>query len=72
MQEKLSEIAVVRISRAVYIGDLTSEIRTRAVRYVTMRHTREHPLEQKLNLHQVGGPIKWPTDMFKYDYISYV
>ena len=42
----------------VYISDLTFEIRARAVRHVTMEHTRELPLEQKLNLHQVGIPLK--------------
>ena len=56
----------------VYIGDLTFEIRARAVRHVIMEHTRELPLEQKLNLHQVGDPIKRHTDLFKYGYIPYV
>ena len=69
MQEELSEIAAVQRSRTVNIGDLTSEIRAKAVRHVTMQNTREHPLEQKLNLHQVGDPIKRHTDLFKYGYI---
>ena len=56
----------------VYIGDLTFEIRARAVRHVIMEHTRELPLEQKLNLHQVGDPIKRHTDLFKYGYIPSV
>ena len=55
-----------------HFGDLTFEIRARAVRHVIMEHTRELPLEQKLNLHQVGDPIKSHTDMFKYGYIPYV
>ena len=33
---------------------------------------RELPFEQKLNLHQVGDPIKRHTDLFKYGYIPYV
>ena len=33
---------------------------------------RELPLEQKVDLHQVGDPIKRHTDLFKYGYISYV
>ena len=39
----------------VYIGDITCEIRARVARHViiAMEHTRELPLEQKLN-HQVG------------------
>ena len=37
----------------VYIGNLTFEIRTRAVRHVIMEHTREIPLEQKKTF------IKW-------------
>ena len=41
----------------VYTDDLTFEIRARAVRHVIMEHTRELPLEQKLNLHQ--HLIKW-------------
>ena len=36
------------------------------------QNTRELPLEQKLNLHQVGDSIKRHTDLFKYGYISYV
>ena len=56
----------------VYIGDLTFEIRARAVRHVIMERTRELPLEQKLNLHEVGDPIKRHTDLFKYGYIPYV
>ena len=53
----------------VYIGDLTFEIRARAaVRHVIMEHTRELPLEQKLNFHQVGYPIKRYTDLFKYGF----
>ena len=36
------------------------------------QNTRELPLEQKVNLHQVGDPIKRHTDLFKYRYISYV
>ena len=40
-------------------------------RHVIMEHTRELPLEQKLNL-QVGDPIKRHTDLFKYGYIPYV
>ena len=40
----------------------------RAVRHVIMEHTRELSLEQKLNLHQVGDPIKRHTDLFKYGY----
>ena len=55
----------------VYIGDLTFEIRARAVRHVIMEHTMELPLEQKLNL-QVGDPIKRHTNLFKYGYILYV
>ena len=37
----------------------------------TSRHqnTRELPLKQKQNLHQVGDPIKRHTDLFKYGYI---
>ena len=31
------------------------------MRHVIMKHTRELPLEQKLNLHQVGDPIKRPV-----------
>ena len=31
------------------------------MRHVIMEHTRELPLEQKLNLHQVGDPIKIKT-----------
>ena len=42
----------------VYIGDLTFEIRARAVRHVIMEYTRELPFEQKLNIHEVGDPIK--------------
>ena len=53
----------------VYIGSITFEIRTRAVRHVIMEHARELALEQKLNLHQVGDPIKIHTDLFKYGYI---
>ena len=49
----------------VYIGDLTFEIRARALRHVIMEHTRELPLE-------VGDPIKRQTDLFKYGYIPYV
>ena len=56
----------------VYIGELTFEIRTPAVRHVIMEHTRELSLEQKLNLHEVGDPIKRHTDLFKYGYIPYV
>ena len=57
----------------VYIGDLTFEIRARAVRHVIMvGHMRELPLEQKLNLHQADDPIKRHTDLFKYGYIPYV
>ena len=56
----------------VYIADLTFEIRARAVRHGIMEHTRELPLEQKLDLHQVGDPIKRHTDLFKYGYIPYV
>ena len=52
--------------------DLTFEIRARAVRHVITEHTRELPLEQKLNIHQVGDPIKRHTDLFKYLYIPYV
>ena len=37
-----------------------------------MEHTRELPLEQKLNIHQVGDPIKRYTDLFKYGYLLYV
>ena len=48
----------------VYIGDFVFEIRAQAVRHVIMEHTRELPLEQKLNLHQVGDPIKRHTDLF--------
>ena len=36
------------------------------------QNTRELPLEQKVNLHQVGDPIKIHTDLFKYGYISHV
>ena len=36
------------------------------------QNTRELPLEQKVNHHQVGNPIKRHTDLFKYGYISYV
>ena len=36
------------------------------------QNTRELPLEQKVNLHEVGDPIKRHTDLFKYGYISYV
>ena len=36
------------------------------------QNTRELPLEQKVNLHQVGDPIKRHTNLFKYGYISYV
>ena len=36
------------------------------------QNTRELPLEQKVNLHQVGDPIKRHTDLFKYGYILYV
>ena len=56
----------------VYISDLTFEIRTQAVRHVIMEYTRELPLEQQLNLHQVGDPIKRHTDLFKYGYVPYV
>ena len=56
----------------VYISDLTFEIRARAVRHVIMEHTRELPLEQKLNLYQVGDPIKRDSDLFKYGYIPYL
>ena len=56
----------------VHIGDLTFEIRARAVRHVIMEHTRELPLERKLNLHQVGDPIKRHTDLLKYGYTPYV
>ena len=56
----------------VCIVELTFGIRARAVRHVIMQHTRELPLEQKLNLHQVGDPIKRHTDLFKYGYIPYV
>ena len=58
------------------MGDFTFEIRARAVRHVIMEHTREFPLEQKLNPHQVGDaphdPIKRHTDLFKFGYIPYV
>ena len=47
-------------------------MRARAVRHVIMEHTRELPLEQKLNIHQVGDPIKRYTDLFKYGYLLYV
>ena len=56
----------------VYIGDLTFEIRARAVCHVIMEHTTEVLFEQMLNLHQVGDPIKRHTDLFKYGYIPYV
>ena len=55
----------------VHISDLTFEIQSRVIRHVIMQHTRELPLEQKLNL-QVGDPIKRHTDLFKYGYIPYV
>ena len=54
------------------VTDLTFEIHQRAVRHVIMEHTRELPLEQKLNLHQVGDPIKRHTELFKYGYKPYV
>ena len=56
----------------VYIGDLTFKIRARAVRHDITEQTRELPLEQKLNLRQVGKPIKRHTDLFKYGFIPYV
>ena len=34
--------------------------------------TKELPLEQKLNLHQVGDPIEIHTDLFKYRYIYHM
>ena len=37
-----------------------------------MQNTRELPLEQNLNLHQVGDPIKRHTDLFKYGYLACV
>ena len=37
-----------------------------------MKHLTELPHDQKLNLHQVGDPIKRHTDLFKYGYIPYV
>ena len=46
------------IQSIVYIGDLTFQICARAVHHVIIEHTRELPLEQKLNLHQVGDPTK--------------
>ena len=42
----------------VYIGDLTFKIRARAVRHVIRTRGRSVPLEQKVNLHQVGEPLK--------------
>ena len=36
------------------------------------QNTGELPLEQKVNLHQVGDPIKRHTDLFKYWYIYIV
>ena len=48
----------------VYIGDLTFEIRH--------QNTRELPLKEKLNLYQIGDPIKRHTDLLKYGYIIIV
>ena len=41
-------------------------------RVTSSRSTRGNSLKQKLNLHQVGDPIKRHTDLFKYGYIPYV
>ena len=55
--------------RIVDIGDLTFEIRARAVRHV-IRTGENSRLNKSVNLHQVG--TKRHTDLFKYGYISYV
>ena len=70
-QKRISSPEINR-NLIVHIGDLTFEIRARAARHVIMEHTRELPLERKLNLHQVGNPIKRHTDLFKYGYTPYV
>ena len=57
----------------VYIGDLTFEIG--ACTSGASRHHGAHegtPAWTKLNLNQVGDPIKRNTDLFKYGYIPYV
>ena len=57
----------------VYIADFTFEIRARAA--YASRHwvnTRELPLKERPNFHQVGDPIEKHTDLFKHGYIIVV
>ena len=77
MQKGSSEIAVVQISRTEYITksyrNMVDQIpQKRILRPTSSWSTRELPLEQNLNLHKVGDPIKKHTDLFKYGYIPYV
>ena len=71
-QSHSTEKHFTALNPILYIADLTFEIRARAVHHIIMERTSELPLEQKLNLHQVGDPIKRHTDLFKYGYIPYV
>ena len=56
----------------VYIGDLTFEIRARAVRHVIRTRGNSRLNKSVSNLNKIGDHIKRHTDLFKYGYISYV
>ena len=67
-----THITALKSTGILLFTSVTSHFNLRTSGVWYHQKTREFPLKQKLNLYQVGDPIKRHTDLFKYRYINCV